>query len=717
MRQAGIRMRGKISLLLISSALTLASTSLAGEGMWLPSQAPEIARQMQADGLKLDPNTLENLQSAPMNAIASLGGCSASFVSPQGLVVTNHHCVYGSIQYNSKPEKDYLKDGFLAATLADELQAAPGSRIFVIEDLRNVTAGVMEGASELAGKARFDKIEVNQKALIASCEKQPSRRCDVRAYYGGATYFLQQQLEIQDVRLVYVPAGSIGNFGGEIDNWQWPRHTGDFGFYRAYVGPDGASKPFAKENVPYKPKSWLKHAAKGVADGDFVMLAGFPGATDRYRTAAETSHFFTGVYPLQQKLLADYADQINAATEGDDKARIAYANALRGVDNFKKNLQGQLAGAEAIDLVAKKSAQEKEFRDWALAGSRKASMEPVIAALDATVAEANVARLVAIKYGLVNRGQLLAAARTLYRWTKERAKPDSEREPGFQDRDRRLVGERLTQLERRFDARVDRRLFDLALVQYRSLPPEAHNKGFDATLAKLGLDRLYADTSLGDTPARLAWLDKSAGDIEASNDPFLKLAVAMFYEDMTKENKTKDRDGRLQAARSAYTAAYIDFNKTRGRAVYPDANGSLRLTWGKVTGRKRDGMAYHPFTTAEGILEKYTGRDPFESPAKQLDLIRAKAYGAYKAPELGTLPVNFLSTVDITGGNSGSATLNAKGELVGLAFDGTIEGVISDWWFDDRLTRTIHVDARYMRWVMDKVDGAGHLLKEMEVAK
>ncbi len=234
---------------------------------------------------------------------------------------------------------------------------------------------------------------------------------------------------------------------------------------------------------------------------------------------------------------------------------------------------------------------------------------------------------------------------------------------------------------------------------------------------RLGLDRLYADTKLADTPTRLAWLDKSSADIAASNDPFLKLAVAMFDEDIARENKTKDRDGRLQAARSAYISAYIDFAKTKGRAVYPDANGSLRLTWGKVTGRTRDGMSYQPFTTAKGILEKYTGRDPFDAPAKQLDLIRAKDFGPYTAPALNTLPVNFLSTVDITGGNSGSATLNANGELVGLAFDGTIEGVISDWWFDDTLTRTIHVDARYMRWVMDKVDGAHRLLDEMQVGK
>ena len=712
-------MRGAISLLSIASALALAATAHADEGMWLPSQAPDIAQQLKTAGLKLDARELANLAKAPMNAIVSLGGCSASFVSPQGLVVSNHHCVYGSIQYNSKLEKNYLVNGFLAATFADELPAAPGTRIWVIEDLRNVTGDVMNGIDgDVTGKARFDKIEANQKALIATCEKQPNRRCDVRAYYGGATYFLQQQLEIQDVRLVYVPAGSIGNFGGEIDNWQWPRHTGDFGFYRAYVAPDGSSKPFAADNVPYKPKSWLKLANKGVADGDFVLLAGFPGTTERYRTAAEAKAFYADVYPLQQRLLAQYSDQINAAVAGNDQARIRYATTVRGADNAKKKLQGQLLGADAVDLLAKKTAQEKEFRDWALADAgHKDRMTTAIPALDAVAAEAAEARAVALRYTLVNRGQLMGAARTLYRWTKERAKPDVEREPGYQDRDRRVVAERLTQIERRYDAKVDRSLFEAALAEYRLLPDAEHNKSFDAALAKIGFDRLYADTKLADTPTRLGWLDKSASEIEASNDPFLKLAAAMFDEDIAKEAKNKDREGRLQAARSVYDAAYVDFAKGKGRAVYPDANGSLRLTWGRVTGRKPDGMSYQAFTTVAGILDKSTGRAPFNAPAKELDLIRAKDFGPYKVPALGTLPVDFLSTVDITGGNSGSATLNANGELVGLAFDGTLEGTISDWWVDDSLTRTIHVDVRYMRWVMDKLDHANRVLNEMQIAK
>jgi hypothetical protein len=699
-------------------ALGSAVPATADEGMWLPSQAGEIAAQMKAAGAKLDPTALSNLQAAPMNAIASLGGCSASFVSPQGLVVSNHHCVYGSIQYNSKPDRDLLANGFMAASLADELPAAPGSRIFVIEDLRDVTADVMSGISDATvGKTRFDKIEANQKALIAACEMQPSRRCDVRAYYGGSTYFLQQMLEIQDVRLVYAPARGIGNFGGEVDNWQWPRHTGDFGFYRAYVAPDGSSRPFAKENVPYKPKSWLKLSAKGVAEGDFVMLAGFPGATDRFRTAAETKHFYGEFYPLQQRLLAEYAEQITAATAGDEAATIKYANALRGTDNTKKKLVGQMTGAEAVSLIDKKTAQEKAFRDWALADtSRKERMANTIAALDAVVTEANEARLNTVRYNLLNRGQMLAAARTLYRWAKEREEPDAEREPGFQDRDRRFVTERLTAMERRFDAKVDRRLFEAALVQYRQLPESERNRALDAGLAKR-LDRLYADTKLGETATRVGLLDRSAKDIEASSDPFVKLAVAMYGEDKAKEDKAKDRDGRLQAARSAYVAAYREYAKANGKALYPDANGSLRLTYGHVKSRARDGVKWNAFTTAQGIMEKATGRDPFDAPSKQLDLIRAKDFGPYAAPALGTLPVNFLSTVDITGGNSGSATLNAKGELVGLAFDGTMDGVISDWWFDSAINRTIHVDARYMRWVMDKIDGAHRLLNEMEVAK
>ena len=698
-------------------ALFLSQAAIAEEGMWLPNQTPELASKLKEAGLEIDPALLSNLQSAPMNAIVSLGGCSAAFLSPDGLVATNHHCVYGSIQYNSKPGQDYLTDGFLAKTNADEVQAAPGSRIYVIEDLRDVTSAMNKGVTtKLDGLARFDKLEANRKSLIAACEKQANRRCDVRAYFGGHTYYLQQQLEIKDVRLVYAPASGIGNFGGETDNWQWPRHTGDFGFYRAYVSPNGASVPYAKDNVPYKPKSWLKIATTPLTEGDFVMVAGFPGVTQRLQTAAEVKHVFDSVYPIDQQLRADYSDAIVRATAGDPATQIKYASILKGSDNFKKKLLGEIAGADAIGLMARKDAADTAFRAWVAADAgRTAKYGPALAALDENIVEANDARLNGLRLSTVNRSQLMSAAVLLYRWAKEQEKPNAQRESGYQERDRLPVTERLAQMERRYDAGVDRSLFDQALSEYRKVPADKRNTEFEAKLAEIGVDKLYADTKLGDSTTRANWLTKSAAEFEASNDPFIQLAIAAYPTMMADESRAKARSGRIQSARSVVMGGQLAFAKSQERTLYPDANGSLRFTYGKVTGKTRDGQIWTPFTTAEGVVAKQTGRGEFDAPDAAIASLKAKDFGNYADPKLGTLPVNFLSTVDITNGNSGSSTLNAKGEFVGLAFDGTLDGVVADWSFDPSVNRTIHVDSRYMLWTMEKVDGADRLLQEMGV--
>ena len=708
---------------LAASALAIsicaATPTLAEEGMWMPSQMAEIAAQMKAAGAQVPPEQLADLTKAPMNAIVSLGGCSASFVSPEGLVVSNHHCVYGSIQYNSKPDQDFLTKGFLAKTKADELPAAPGTRVFVIEDLRNVTADMMKGTKPtMAGRARYDVMDANRKSLIAKCEAQANRRCDVRAYFNGERYFLQQQLEIKDVRLAYAPAGGIGNFGGETDNWQWPRHTGDFGFYRAYVAPDGSSAPFAKENVPYKPKSWLTLAKDSLKEGDFVMLAGFPGSTDRWRTVAETKTTFDQVYPLSQKMLSDYSDLVNRLTAGNSGAQIKYANSVKGADNYKKNLLGKMAGADAIGLTQTKVADDAAFRAWVAADyKRTVQYGAQMSAFDALIAESAKREVSDIKTGQMGRAQLLGAASTLYRWAKERAKPDAKRELGFQDRDRLPVMERLKQIERRFDAGVDRKIMEWALDHYRSVPAEDRNEALLTKVDAIGLDKLYAETKLGDTALRTAWMDKPAAEFEASADPFIQLAVAAFPYAQKRLEEGKDMAGKMNAAGRAVMAGQLEFAKSQGKPAYPDANGSLRITYGKVAGRVQDGVAWSAFTTAEGMAAKQRGSGEFDAPVKAIDLVKAKDYGRYAAPELGTVPVNFLTTVDITGGNSGSATLNAKGELVGLAFDGTLDGVISDWRFEPKINRTIHVDHRYMMWVMDKVDGASNLLTEMGVGR
>ena len=708
------------SILLVGGALgaiLMSHAAMADEGMWLPNQTPELAPKLKAAGLEIDPSKLSDLKSAPLNAIVSLGGCSAAFLSPDGLVATNHHCVYGSIQYNSKPGQDYLTDGFLAKTNADEVQAAPGSRIYVIEDLRDVTVPMNKGVTtKLDGLARYEKLEVNRKGLIEACEKQANRRCDVRAYFGGQTYYLQQQLEIKDVRLVYAPASGIGNFGGETDNWQWPRHTGDFGFYRAYVAPDGSSVPFAKDNVPYKPKSWLKVATTPLSEGDFVMVAGFPGVTQRLQTAAEVQHVFDSVYPIDQQLRADYSDAIAKATAGNPATQIKYASILKGSDNYKKKLLGEIAGADAIGLMDRKNAADVAFREWVAADAgRTAQYGAALAALDTNVSQANAARLNGLRLSTFNRSQLLGAASLLYRWAKEQQKPNAQRESGYQERDRLPVTERLAQVERRYDAGVDRILFDQAMIEYGKVPADKRNAGFETKLAEIGLDRLYAETKLGVGAVRANWLNKPTAEFEASDDPFIQLAVAAYPTLIAEENNVEARSGRLQAARSVVMAGQLAFAKSQGRTLYPDANGSLRFTYGKVMGKRRDGLIWMPFTTAEGIVAKQTGRGEFDAPDAAIASLKAKDFGKYADPTLGTLPVNFLSTVDITNGNSGSSTLNAKGEFVGLAFDGTLDGVVADWSFDSSVNRTIHVDSRYMLWTMDKVDGAHRLLEEMGV--
>lgn len=701
-----------------ASALMVAAPAAvhADEGMWLPSQTGAIAEQMKAAGLELDPTKLGDLNTPPLTAIASLGGCSAAFLSPEGLVATNHHCVAGSLQYNSSPEADYLTNGFLAQTLGDELPAAPGSRIYVIEDLRDVSAAMLKGADKLDGRARYDRLQANRAALIEACEKQANRRCDVRAYFGGQQYWLQQQLEIKDVRLVYAPAGGVGNFGGEKDNWQWPRHTGDFAFYRAYVAPDGSSAAFAKENVPFKPKAFLPIAKDGVKEGDFIMVAGFPGTTERLRTAEEARFYYQDLYPYQQQGLAEYGDMIDALTAGNQAATIAYAATLQGIENYEKKIAGQLAGADAISLIDKKAAEEAGFRAWIKADAkREAQYAPALAKLDGLVADSNAAALADAKRGMLGRGQLYGAARTLYRWANEQAKPNKDREPGFQERDRAFMTQGMQRIERRYVAEIDKAIWEDGIAEYRTLPAEDRIASFDAFMDGRDLASLYAATELGNTAKRMEWMGKSVADFKASSDPFIQLAVATYDEALAAEAEEKARSGEVQKARSKVMEARLAYAASLGKTMYPDANGSLRFTYGKVTGKAVDGQVWTPFTTAEGIVAKHTGRGEFDAPDKMIELIKAKDYGSYVAPELGTLPVDFMSTVDITNGNSGSSTLNARGEFVGLAFDGTIEGVVSDWMYDPKINRTIHVDSRFMLWTMEKVDGATRLLEEMGV--
>lgn len=715
-----------LGLLLGCSAMT--APVAAKEGMFTPDQLQEISTQLREAGLEIDPEQLADLTGFPMGAVVSLGGCSASFVSPEGLVVTNHHCARGSVQYNSTAENNYLVNGFLAETKGAELPAAPGSRIYVTTELSDVTARMREGTEELAPLARYELVQQRSKDITAECEEEAGYRCQVASFYGGAQYKLIKRLEVRDVRLVYAPADSIGKYGGDIDNWQWPRHTGDFAFYRAYVAPDGSAADYSEDNVPYAPEHHLKVSAAGLDDGDFVMAAGYPGSTSRYTLLAEVENTFDWNYPTFQTLLTQWIATIEgAAPEGSD-ARVKYESRLAGLNNFEKNLRGQIDGARRVGLVDRRREREAELAAWIAADPSRAAFGEAIAALTQLSEESAQAARTGFWYGNSTRAQLLSAAQRLYRLAKERELPNAAREPGYQDRDMTFFRQGLQALDRRYDPVVDKAEWVMFLSGYIAQPMEERVPVFDAALGLTAdtsaadlsalLDQLYAGTVLDDAATRLALMESTPAELEAHEDPFMQLAIALYDYERDLEEQAEVRAGRSLALRPAYMEAITQWQRESGLLTYPDANSTLRVTFGNVLGGSpRDGMAYLPFTTLEGITDKDTGIDPFNSPAKLLEAIEAKDYGSYALDSIGSVPVNFLSDLDSTGGNSGSATLNARAELVGLLFDGTFESVNSDWDFDPRTTRTIHVDTRYMLWVMEKVDGADALIEEMDIVR
>ena len=712
---------------LLSLAILTSFAAQADEGMWMPQQLPQVAKQLKAAGLKLDPATLTKLTEFPMGAVVSLGGCSASFVSPQGLVITNHHCVYNSVAVNSTPQRDLLANGFLAKTLAEELPAAPGSRVFVTEEVTNVSNRVVTPeVARMTGKARVEAMEKNQKALVAECEKDAGYRCTVASFYGGLEFYRIKQLEIRDVRLVHAPPSGVGKFGGDTDNWMWPRHTGDYGFYRAYVSKDGKAADYAKDNVPYQPKHVLKIAKEGVKEGDFIMALGYPGRTNRHRLPSEVAFTFDWNYPAFVKASGETLAVIDRETKNDAAAKLKYAGQVAGVNNYYKNRKGMIASYEGSDILARKTAEHNALKAWVNGNAaRKAEFGADIEAVEKLIAErdAGTKRDFFLSY---STPRFLNSARTLYRLANERAKPDAERKSGYQERDMPRLNAAITGQDRTYVEAVDKALVLNFLKQYNAQPAGEHNVAFDNALGikpgmdeaalKAALDKLYAGSQLQNKDFRTTWLSKSPAEFQASNDAFIKAAVALYDADRKEEAQEEELGGNIQKAYASYMKAKIAYMNSKGQAVYPDANSTLRVTFGNIKGREygADGTgSWTAFTTVKGIVAKHTGEGEFNAPEKQLAAIRAKDFGRYVDPKLKTVPVDYLATLDITGGNSGSAALNAKGELIGLAFDGTLDSIISDWDFNKAATRDIQVDIRYILWNMEKVDHADNLLKEM----
>ncbi|MCC7700822.1 S46 family peptidase [Janthinobacterium sp. GW460P] len=688
----------------------------ADEGQWQPHQLPQLKAELKRVGIEIPAEKLADLSKHPMSAIVSLGGCSAAFVSDAGLVVTNHHCAYGAVQRNSTPEHNYITNGFLAKTRAAELPGGPNSLVYVTDKVENVSDRVLKGlTADMSGRARHEAVEKRVKDLIAECETDKMYRCSVPAFHRGLEYYRIRQMMIRDVRLVYAPSDKIGNFGGDTDNYEWPRHTGDYSFLRAYVGKDGRPADPSPDNVPYQSKDFLVVSAEGLKAGDGILLAGYPGRTSRYKLPAEIRFARDTAFPLKvSELQADLAVMAEA-TQGDAASAVRYASVVKSINNVLKKTQGLLDGFARKDIAAIKDVQDAEFRAWY---AKQPNVSPtLLAELDAAIASDMALSEEEFAWSVATNSDMLKSARTIYRLSLERQKADAERESGFQQRDLAFIKARLARLEQSYVNKVDQARFEAGLKRYAQLAAKSHPQGLDALLpAPNAVAALYQRTQLADTAKRLAWLEKDQAAVVQSDDAFMQLAVKLHPVELALEERRKEIDGNLERVIPQYMQAVIAWKKSQGKPVYPDANSTLRVTYGTVSPYSpRDGLTKGPFTTVEGIVEKVTGKAPFEAPQGLIDAVKQKRYGQFRDPVLGTVPVNFLTSADTTGGNSGSAVMNKRGELIGLNFDSTYESITKDWYFDTAITRAIHLDIRYMLWVMKEVDHADNLLQEMTI--
>ncbi|HZX79206.1 S46 family peptidase [Lysobacter sp.] len=717
-------MRRRPFALSVSLALSMSvGAAHADEGMWMPSQLPDIAKQLKAAGFKGQAHDLAELAKPPMNAVVKVGGASGAFVSKDGLVLTNHHVAFGVIQYNSKPGRDLIRDGYIAADHAAELPANPDYRVLVTTGFDRITDRILAGTAGKRGRAYFDAVDAASKAAVAECEREPGYRCSVADMYYGTDFYLVRQLELRDVRLVYAPPNDIGNYGGEVDNFVWPRHAGDFTLLRAYVGKDGKPADYSPDNVPYVPPAHLQVSTRNVKEGDFAMLAGYPGVTFRHRMASEFASQVEWQLPSRVAVYQRMIGVIEETAAKDEAARVAYASQVRGLKNSLKRAQGELDGLRRSDAVRVRREDEAAMFAWLArqpdATATRADIDAAQAVLDARSATRERDQLLAL---VQSQTQLLRAALTVQRLAHERGRPDAQRETGYQQRDEALITGQLKQAQRRYAPQVEKALLTELLTQYLALPPAQRVPEFDAVFGttpaqlKQNLDALYAGTKLGDEAQRLAAMRADQATLAASDDTLLKAAATLLPAILRIDGQSKEGAGELLRLRPAYMRALIAYRKSQGRAVYPDANSTLRVSYGRISAMDpRDGVHYRPLTTVQGILEKHTGEEPFNAPQPLRDAIAKGDFGTTAEPSLETQTVNLLTNLDTTGGNSGSPVLDAQGKLIGLNFDSNWEAVSASWMYDPRFKRAIHVDMRYLRWLLAKVYPAPHLLKEMNL--
>ena len=687
-------------------------------GMWIPSLLQGMnEKEMKSLGMKMSAKDIYDAnQSSLKDAVPQFnGGCTSEVISPKGLILTNHHCGFGQIQSHSTVAHDYLTNGFWAYKMEDELPN-PDLEVTFIVKIEDVTAQVLNGVGSITSEAdKQKKIQENIAFLTNSLPKEKWQENKIRSIFEGNQYLLFLTETFDDVRLVGTPPSSIGKFGSDTDNWVWPRHTGDFSLFRIYADKNNRPAAYSKDNVPYTPKHFLPISLDGVVEDDFTMVFGYPGKTNEYLPAVAIQQIANELNPAKIEIRDKALKVADGFMRKDNAIKIQYASKYARIANYWKKWIGESQGINKSNAVANKREAEKKFQANVIKAGKEKEYGSLLAEFESNYNEIAPYALSNDYFSevVIRNTELLSVAFKLYQLEQTL---NNRGEQAFNDRKTNLVNG-LGDFYKDFNAKVDEKVFEQLIDLYATKSPKqflpANLIGFDAS--KLTTE-LYSQSKLtsynglkelltGDTKTVIANLNNDKGFqlIKGIADKFLN-EVAPKYDELNLK---------ISALQRTYMKAQLELN-TNSR-IFPDANSTLRVTYGKVKGYEpKDGTTYKPMTYLEGVMEKYIPGDyEFDVPEKLITLYNNKNYGPYG--EKGKMPVCFIATNHTTGGNSGSPAVDAHGNLIGLNFDRAWEGTMSDIYYDPSICRNIMVDIRYVLFIMDKYAGAKNLIDELKL--
>ncbi|MBK9569823.1 MAG: S46 family peptidase [Chitinophagaceae bacterium] len=710
--------------LLVAFCLSIVSLVKADEGMWLPLLLGKLnEKQMKSLGMKMSANDIYSINSGSLkDAIVSFnGGCTGEVISSKGLILTNHHCGFDAIQNHSTLDHNYIRDGFWAGNYSEEIPN-PGMFVTFIIRIEDISKQVLNGVtSEMPENERQSLVDKNSAEIKRTAKKESYQDGFVRGFFEGNQYYLFITETYRDIRLVGAPPSSIGNFGKDTDNWMWPRHTGDFSMFRIYANKNNKPAEYSKDNIPYTPKKSLSISLDGVAEGDFTMVFGFPGRTTQYLQSAAVEQIMKVNDPAKIGIREKALAVIDGYMRKDEQIKIQYAAKYAGIQYAHKKWQGEVLGLTSTNAVEKKKSYENEFQKRVNNNTQwKATYGSLLSDLEKAYAEIQPYGYARDYYlEIVSKIELFSIANAI---NSLKAAYEKDGENGYKQRLKEAKN-RLAGLFDEYNAEVDQRLFVVLMEMYMNdqeskyQSPEFRNwlKENGNNLEKAAVD-LFKETILKDARKTLVLLDQPMGDVLefAKKDPVVLLyadLINTYSEQVSK--KLNEIQGRINKLNRSYMQAQMDVFKEK--IFYPDANSTLRVTYGKVKGyNPRDAVKYDHYTYLDGVLDKYKPGDyEFDVPEKIRTLYKSKDYGPYGSG--GKMPVCFIAMNHTTGGNSGSPALDAYGNLVGLNFDRVWEGTMSDINYDPSICRNIMVDIRYVLFVVDKFAGASHLVKEMKL--